>query len=227
MSAATAYWNVRLLAQLFKFDEIRVHSRARKARRFRGAAQKDLGRPVRCGRFPRSASRARHLVEASRLTKPERCSRPRGSRRARGRALRTMSAIELDLADIMDKCVDDWVSQGRTVRALRRHIDEGKLGSHNLHAELGQIVAGSSPGAEARRRDHPVLASRLSLSDIALAMRCSRRRSASLGQSLRYSLKAPVFASGLGKLSIVSCPGRMRGAAWQDLPARRRSPPSR
>src|SRR6187551_3555826 len=43
----TAYWNVRLLANLFSFDEIRVHSRRKESQdAFAARLTKDLGRPV-------------------------------------------------------------------------------------------------------------------------------------------------------------------------------------
>ena len=43
----TAYWNVRLLDQLFDFDEIRVHSRRPESRdAFAARLSRDLGKPV-------------------------------------------------------------------------------------------------------------------------------------------------------------------------------------
>ena len=45
--------------------------------------------------------------------------------------------------------VDDWASHRRPLGALRRQVDSGgRLGRHNLHAELGEIVAGRAPGRE-------------------------------------------------------------------------------
>jgi len=71
--------------------------------------------------------------------------------------------------------------------SLRRHVDEGRLHEGNLHAELGQIVAGSKPGRE--RDDETILFWHrgLSTSDIALGCalldkaKCMRR-----GQTLRF-----------------------------------------
>ena len=56
----------------------------------------------------------------------------------------TVSAVELDLIDVMDKIVvDDWGQAGAgPLGALRAHVDSGRLSEANLHAELGQIVAG-------------------------------------------------------------------------------------
>jgi len=97
----TAYWNVRLLAQLFKSTRFRVHSRARKPGRLRGAAQQgSAGRAP--GRFLAGVRRGRlHLVEASRLTSPSRV-RPRGSRRARWSCPTHDERDRARLADIMD-----------------------------------------------------------------------------------------------------------------------------
>jgi hypothetical protein len=82
----------------------------------------------------------------------------------------TMSAVELDLTDIMDKLVvDDWgqCATGQ-LGSLRAHVEAGKLSATTLHAELGQIVAGIKPGRE--RDDETILLWHrgLSLSDIAL-----------------------------------------------------------
>jgi ornithine cyclodeaminase len=189
----TAYWNVRLLAQLFAFDEIRVHSRRKESQdAFAARLAKDLGRPVRAvDTWQECVEGADIIVEASRLTKPEPLLKTAWIKKG---ALivpyGTMSAVELDLADIMDKWVmDDWgQAKAGPFGALRRHIDEGKLGSHNLHAELGQIVAGIKPGRE--RDDETILFWHrgLSLSDIALgAAMLEKAKRLGIGQSLRYA----------------------------------------
>ena len=81
-----------------------------------------------------------------------------------------MSAVELSLTDIMDKVVvDDWGQCRKGCRSARcaRTSTEGKLTEDNLHAELGQIVAGLKPGRE--RDDETILFWHrgLSTSDIA------------------------------------------------------------
>jgi alanine dehydrogenase len=58
---------------------------------------------------------------------------------------------------VMDKIVvDDWAQcrQGR-FGALRAHVERGLLSEANLHAELGEIVAGSRSGRE--RDDERIL----------------------------------------------------------------------
>ena len=96
----------------------------------------------------------------------------------------------LALADIMDKIVvDDWgqCREGTPFGALRRHVDEGRLHEGNLHAELGEIVAGRKPGRE--RDDETILFWHrgLSLSDIALGCAMlDKSRRLGRGQTLRF-----------------------------------------
>jgi alanine dehydrogenase len=101
-----------------------------------------------------------------------------------------MSAVELSLTDVMDKIVvDDW-GQARAGRfgALRAHVDSGKLSERNLHAELGEIVAGKKAGRE--RDDETILFWHrgLSLSDIALgAAMLAKAQRLGIGERLRYA----------------------------------------
>jgi ornithine cyclodeaminase len=82
----------------------------------------------------------------------------------------TMSAVEIDLLEVMDKVVvDDWGQAGSgPLGALRQHVDSGRLTEANLHAELGQIASGLRPGRE--RDDETILLWHrgLSITDIAL-----------------------------------------------------------
>ena len=102
----------------------------------------------------------------------------------------TMSAVELDLTDIMDKLVvDDWGQcKGGKLGALRAHVEAGKLSETTLHAELCQIVTGARPGRE--RADETILFWHrgLSLSDIALGhAMLEKARRLGIGQQLRYA----------------------------------------
>jgi len=130
------------------------------------------------------------LVEASRLTTPEPLLRtawvkpgafvvPYG----------TISAVELDLLDVMDKVVvDDWrEAQSGRFGALRRHVDSGRLSAASLHAELGQIVTGVRPGRE--RDDERILFWHrgLAILDIAVGLAILRRaEQLDAGTMLRY-----------------------------------------
>jgi len=189
----TAYWNVRLLDRLFAFDEIRVHSRRSESRSaFAARLERDLGKPVVATDDWESCVRGADIVvEASRLTEPQPLLRtawitpgalvvPYG----------TMSAVEITLTDIMAKIVvDDWgqCRKGMPFGALRRHVDEGRLHEGNLHAELGEIVAGRKPGRERDDETNLFWHRGLALSDIALGCAMlDKARSLGVGQTLRF-----------------------------------------
>ncbi|MEQ8709788.1 MAG: ornithine cyclodeaminase family protein [Rhodospirillales bacterium] len=190
----TAYWNVRLLNHLFDFDEIRVHSRRPESRNaFGERLSQDLGKKVIVtDNWQDCLEGADILVEASRLPKPEplfltEWIRPGAFVVPYG----TMSAVEFSLTDIMDKVVvDDWeqCKPGRPYGALRRHVDEGKVTAENLHAELGQIVAGLKPGRQSDDETNLFWHRGLSLSDIALgAAMLEKAKTMGLGQTLRFA----------------------------------------
>jgi alanine dehydrogenase len=190
----TAYWNVRLLDRLFGFDEIRVHSRRPESRKaFAERLSRDLGKPVRATDDWESCVRGADIVvEASRLEKPEAMLKTAWI--AKGAFVvpyGTMSAVELSLTDIMDKMVvDDWgqCRKGLPFGALRAHVDSDRLNERNLHAELGQIVAGVRPGRE--RDDETILLWHrgLSITDIALGHALLQKaQRQSVGERLRFA----------------------------------------
>ena len=189
----TAYWNVRLLARLFAFDEIRVHSRRPESRMaFAERLARDLGRPVVATPDWESCVRgADVVVEASRLDAPAPLLRTEWI--ARGAFVvpyGTMSAVELSLTDVMDKVVvDDWGQcKAGPFGSLRAHVEAGKLTAATLHAELGEIVAGRKPGRE--RDDETILLWHrgLSTSDVALgAAMLDKAKRLGLGTRLRYA----------------------------------------
>src|SRR5262249_44585181 len=190
----TAYWNVRLLDHLFSFAEIRVHSRRAESREaFAERLAADLGKPVRCVDTWEACVRdADIVVEASRLTAPQPMLKTEWIKPgALVVPYGTMSAVELSLTDIMSKMVvDDWgqCRKGLPFGALRQHVDSGRLHEGNLHAELGQIIAGLRPGRE--REDETILLWHRgrSITDIALghAMLAKAAR-LGIGQRLRFA----------------------------------------
>ena len=130
------------------------------------------------------------MVEASRLSKPTPMLRTEWiGRGAFVVPYGTMSAVELSLTDIMDKIVmDDW-GQARAgpYGALRAHVDSGRLSEKNLHAELGQIVAGLKPGRQRDDETNLFWHRGLSLSDIALgAAMLAKAKRLGIGQRLRF-----------------------------------------
>ena len=190
----TAYWNVRLLDRLFGFDEIRVHSRRPESRdAFAARLSRDLGKRITVTDDWESCVRGADIVvEASRLPEPK----PMLMTAWIGKGAfvvpyGTMSAVELSLTDIMDKMVvDDWgqCRKGLPFGALRAHVDSDRLSERNLHAELGEIVAGKKRGRE--RDDETILLWHrgLSITDIALGHALlEKARREGIGQRLRFA----------------------------------------
>ena len=188
----TAFWNVVFLDEMFNLDEIRVTSRRPESRE---AFAQQLAAVTRARiRVAATAEEAFDgadiLVEASRLTAPQPLLRtgvvkpgafvvPYG----------TISAVQPDLLDVMDKVVvDDWrEAQSGRFGALRPHVDSGRLSAASLYAELGQIVTGRLPGRE--RSDERILLWHrgLAILDIAVGLAILRRAEhQGIGTMLRY-----------------------------------------
>jgi ornithine cyclodeaminase len=189
----TAYWNVRLLCRVLPgIAEIRVHSRRPESREaFARRLRQDLGREVRAvASWEECVRGADVVVEASRLPAPEPLLATEWiSRGALVIPYGTMSAVDLNLTEIIDKIVvDDW---GQAVigplGALRAHVDSGRVTEAGLHAELGQIVAGLRPGRE--RDDETILLWHrgLSITDVALGEALlAKAQAAGAGMRLPY-----------------------------------------
>lgn len=190
----SAYYNVRLLDHLFDFEEIRVHSRRSESREAFGARLTDeLGKPVTVVDDWESCIRGADIVvEASRLPQPAPLLKTEWVKPgALVVPYGTMSALELSLTDSMDKMVvDDWgqCRKGLPLGALRRHVDLGKLHEGNLHAELGQIVAGARPGRESESETILFWHRGLSITDIALGhAMLEKAATMNVGQELRFA----------------------------------------
>jgi len=189
----TAYWNVRLLDKLFDFETIRVHSRRPESRNaFAERLSRDLGKEVIATSDWRTCVEGADIVvEASRLTAPQPMLKTEWIKPgALVVPYGTMSAVELNLTDIMSKLVvDDWGQcKAGKFGALRAHVEAGKLSEATLHAELGQIVAGLKPGRENDQETILFWHRGLSLSDIALGHAIlTKAASIGAGQTLRYA----------------------------------------
>lgn len=190
----TSYWNVRLLDSLYDFDEIRVHSRRPESREaFAARLEQDLGKPIIVTDDWESCVRGADIVvEASRLPEPKpmlltEWIKPGAFVVPYG----TMSAVELSLTDIMSKMVvDDWgqCRKGLPYGALRPHVESDRLSEQNLHAELGQIVAGKKVGRENDEETILFWHRGLSTTDIALGhAMLVKAQSMGLGQTLKYA----------------------------------------
>lgn len=188
----TAFSNVTMLDHLFDLDEIRVTSARPESREAFGERLR-AAIPTRV-RVVDTAEEcfegADILVEASRLTEPTTLLRTAAVRPgAFVVPYGTVSAVELDLLDVMDKVVvDDWrESQSGRFGALRAHVDTGRLTRESLYAELGEIVSGARPGRE--RADERILLWHrgLSILDVAVAhLVLTRAETADVGTMLRY-----------------------------------------
>jgi alanine dehydrogenase len=149
----TAFSNVTMLDSEFDFEEIRVTSRRPESREAFGVALEEaLGKRVDVVESVEEAvCGADIVVEATRLIEPAPLLRTEWvGTGALVVPYGTVSAVELSLTTVMDKIVvDDWQQcrQGR-FGALRPHVERGLLSEDNLHAELGQIVAGDRTGRE-------------------------------------------------------------------------------
>lgn len=190
----TSYWNVRLLDHFFDFDEIRVHSRRPESREaFAARLERDLGKKiVVTDNWQDCLEGADIMVEASRLPEPAPLFKTSWVKKgAFVVPYGTMSALEFDLTDIMDKIVvDDWgqCGPGRPYGALRRHVDEGKLTQQTLHAELGEIVCGAKAGRESDDETILFWHRGLSSTDVALgAAIVEKARRSNVGQKLRFA----------------------------------------
>ncbi|MGB5707237.1 MAG: ornithine cyclodeaminase family protein [Arenicellales bacterium] len=189
----TAYWNVRLLDFLFDFEEIRVHSRRPESRNsFAERLAQDLNKPVIATEDWESClNGADILVEASRLPEPQPLFKTEWVRKgALVIPYGTMSTLELDHTDIMDKIVVDDRGQMNAgpFGALRPHINAGKVSTETVHAEIGEIVAGSRPGRESDDETILFWHRGLATSDIALgSAMLDKAQKLSVGQTLRYA----------------------------------------
>ncbi|MEQ9488159.1 MAG: ornithine cyclodeaminase family protein [Alphaproteobacteria bacterium] len=189
----TAYWNVRLLNELYDFDEIRVHSRRPESRNaFADKLSADLGKKITVTEDWESCVRdADIVVEASRLNEPTPLLKTEWIKKSAFVVpYGTMSAVELSLTDIMDKMVvDDWGQcKGGPFGSLREHVNQGKLSADTLHAELGQIAAGLKPGRESDDETNLFWHRGLSLSDIAMGhLFLEKAEKLGLGQKLRFA----------------------------------------
>jgi alanine dehydrogenase len=188
----TAFANVTMLAGLFPLSEIRVTSRRASSREaFAARLRQVLDTPVRAVDTADEAfDQADILVEASRLETPTPLLRTAAVKPgALVMPYGTVSAVELDLLDVMDKVVvDDWrESRSGRFGALRAHVDTGRLTERTLYGQIGEIVSGAKPGRETPAERILFWHRGLSILDVALAhLILTRAEAAEAGTMLRY-----------------------------------------
>ncbi len=188
----TAFSNVTMLDSLFDFDEIRITSRRPESREaFADELRAVITTPVTVvDTADEVFDGADILVEATRLTEPYPLLRTAAVKPgAFVVPYGTVSAVELDLLDVMDKVVvDDWKeSQSGRFGALRAHVDTGRLSPESLYAQLGEIACGQKPGRETPEERILLWHRGLSILDVALAhLILTRAEAAEVGTMLRY-----------------------------------------
>ncbi len=147
----TAFQNLKLLANEFDLDEIRISSRRSESReRLAARVRDELGvASVAVDDIAAACRDADIIVEATRLERPE-VLVPADAVRP-GALVVTygwMMAVDPELPFRMDKLVvDDW-AQCRHGGALYPLIESGRLTDAHIHAEIGQIVCGAKPGRQ-------------------------------------------------------------------------------
>jgi len=188
----TAFSNVTMLDSMFDFDEIRVTSRRQESREAFGEQLRAVTEtPIRVVATAEEAfDNADILVEASRLNEPTPLLRTAQVKKgAFVVPYGTVSAVEIDLLDVMDKVVvDDWrESRSGTFGSLRAHVDSGRLTQESLYAELGEIASGQKPGRESDDERILFWHRGLSVLDVAVAhLILTRAEAAETGTMLRY-----------------------------------------
>ena len=147
----SAFSNLRLLAHHFPLEEIRICSNRPETReRLAARVRDELGVAARPMDSPADAARdADIVVEATRLSTRETLL-PEGTLKP-GALLVTygwIRAIDPALPRAVDRLVvDDW-AQCCLGGQLHELIADGRLVRADVHAEIGEIVAGLKPGRE-------------------------------------------------------------------------------
>jgi alanine dehydrogenase len=154
----TAFQNLKLLANEFDLEEIRISSRRPESReRLAARVRDELGVTGVAVEDTAAACRdADIIVEATRLERPE-VLIPADAVKP-GALVVTygwMMAVDPELPFRMDKLVvDDW-AQCRLGGSLHPLIESGRLTDAHIHAEIGKIVCGAKSGRE--RADECIL----------------------------------------------------------------------
>lgn len=189
----SSYWNVRLLDHLFNFDQIHIHSRRPESRNpFAEKLSRDLGKEVvATDNWQDCLDQADIMVEASRLPEPTPLFKTAWVKPgALVVPYGTMSSLEIDHTDIMDKIFVDDRGQMNSgpFGALRAHINAGKVSTETVDGEIGEVIAGKIPGRQTDDETILFWHRGLSTSDIALGAAMLRKADKlNIGQTLKYA----------------------------------------
>ena len=189
----TAYWNVRLIDHLFDLKTIRVHSRRPESRNaFAEKLSGDLGKTVIATEdWENCLNGADIIVEASRLPEPTPMFKTKWVRKgALVIPYGTMSTLEIDHTDIMDKIFVDDRGQMNAgpYGALRPHINAGKVSPETVNGEIGEVITGKCDGRKSQDETILFWHRGLSTSDIALgAAMLEKAKQMGIGQTLNYA----------------------------------------
>lgn len=148
----TAFSNIRLLAGTFKLREVRVNSARPESReRLVARIEQELGIRARaCSSTAEAVDGADIVIEATRLDKPEvlipnYAVKPGALVVTYGRMMALDPGVVMGASKVV---VDDW-AQCQDGGALHPMVADGRLNERNLHAAIGQVIAGLKPGREA------------------------------------------------------------------------------
>src|SRR5436305_3115190 len=189
----TARYNLPYLDHLFDFDTIRVTSRRAESReRFAAEMTELLGKPViAVAGVEETVAGADIVVDASRLAEEETLLRtewlaPGALVMPYGAVRSTDPGLPLEASKFV---VDDWEQAAASEFGQYYHvIAAGQLRREHVHAEIGEIVAGTAAG---RERDDELIVfrhRRLAVSDIAIgALALRRAEQAGVGTEVVYA----------------------------------------
>ena len=188
----TSWYNVRMLDQIFDFEEIRVTSRRPESReRFADVLSSELGKKIRVMDNTKDTVKdADIIIDASRLLEhqilvADKDVKPGAHLQAYGAVL----SVERTLPFTVDKfVVDDWnqckISPYGQFADL---IQKGELREEHVYGDIGPIAAGLLPGRESETERSLFWHKGFAISDIMLGMLAvEKARERGVGTKLTY-----------------------------------------
>lgn len=188
----TSWYNVRMLDQIFDFEEIRVTSRRPESReRFADVLSSELGKEIKVKDNTKdTVADADIIIDASRLLEhqilvADKDVKPGAHVQAYGAVL----SVERKLPFSVDKfVVDDWnqckISPYGQFADL---VQQGELRDEHVYADVGEIAAGLKPGRESDTERSLFWHKGFAISDIMLGnLAVQKARKQGVGTRLTY-----------------------------------------